>query len=532
MTCTTRPDPRPRARSRRTSRRRRSSPSPGAAASRGMRADRRRGPRGPLDGERLALRSSGRAAPAPPRSARARVARSRLVPLCPHQPVAARPGAGTPAPGRPRGRYEPDPPEPSAPEPFARVAGSARGRLASWAALRVAALRAAGLRAAARAPPRPAPRPACPPRPASARPAWGAPRWTSSSRSASCPTGCSSMASRRWSSAAVVDSGDDVLVEAVDAVLDALQALGDRSHPAREALDVCRRGDVQRPEGHLLGLGPSRAPRRRARDRSVHQRVLEEVLGELAQGVLPGLASRSRRLSFGVGSSMDATYPLPEDRPADSPSTLWSRVLLGGHRSRSGRFKACARPSTPRVRRPRARVLMHHFLPRPPRSVAIRTYAYSVRRVRGGGPDRVAPRVVAEQVVGVAGRRPHLRMTQAAQAAHQPCSQACSWSGSGSSVLPASADTRYVVTLVSGETVQVDVPDGQTVEQVVGGPVLSAAPEAAPAPAPAGARAARRRAILDAPCAARRRPKPSDATPTDEPHRERGSIEGATSTGG
>ena len=86
--------------------------------------------------------------------------------------------------------------------------------------------------------------------------------------------------------------------------------------------------------------------------------------------------------------------------------------------------------------------------------------------------------------------------------------------GFGSFVLPASADTRYVVTLVSGETVQIDVPDGQTVEQVVGGPVLSATPVSAPAPAPAGAPAPPvSSSTAPAPPAA----TPSDATPTDEP---------------
>ena len=69
----------------------------------------------------------------------------------------------------------------------------------------------------------------------------------------------------------------------------------------------------------------------------------------------------------------------------------------------------------------------------------------------------------------------------------------------GLSTGPASASTRYVVTLASGETIEVDVPEGQTVEQVVGGPVVSATPKAEPAearrPGPrAGARAAPRRA--------------------------------------
>jgi soluble lytic murein transglycosylase-like protein len=86
--------------------------------------------------------------------------------------------------------------------------------------------------------------------------------------------------------------------------------------------------------------------------------------------------------------------------------------------------------------------------------------------------------------------------------------------GFGSFVLPASADTRYVVTLVSGETVQIDVPDGQTVEQVVGGPVLSARPVAAPAPAPTPAPAP---PVSSSTAPAPPATTPSDATPTDEP---------------
>jgi len=55
------------------------------------------------------------------------------------------------------------------------------------------------------------------------------------------------------------------------------------------------------------------------------------------------------------------------------------------------------------------------------------------------------------------------------------------------SSLPAAASTHYVVTLPSGQTIEVDVPEGQTVEQVVGGPVLSATPRSDPTQAPAAA---------------------------------------------
>jgi murein DD-endopeptidase MepM/ murein hydrolase activator NlpD len=53
--------------------------------------------------------------------------------------------------------------------------------------------------------------------------------------------------------------------------------------------------------------------------------------------------------------------------------------------------------------------------------------------------------------------------------------------------LPASASTHYLVTLPNGQTMEVDVPEGQTVEQVVGGPVLSATPTSDPTQAPAAA---------------------------------------------
>src|SRR3979490_835415 len=76
------------------------------------------------------------------------------------------------------------------------------------------------------------------------------------------------------------------LVEPVEAVLDALEALRDRPHPAGEALDVGGRRDAQRPHRHPLGLGRLLLRVERAREGPVEQRVLEHVLGELADRIL------------------------------------------------------------------------------------------------------------------------------------------------------------------------------------------------------------------------------------------------------
>jgi murein DD-endopeptidase MepM/ murein hydrolase activator NlpD len=85
-------------------------------------------------------------------------------------------------------------------------------------------------------------------------------------------------------------------------------------------------------------------------------------------------------------------------------------------------------------------------------------------------------------------------------------------------VLPASADTRYAVTLLSGEKIEIDVPDGQTVEQVVGGPVLDAKPlTPAPPQAPTAAPAPASPAPTAAPPPATQTITPSDATPTEVP---------------
>jgi hypothetical protein len=76
------------------------------------------------------------------------------------------------------------------------------------------------------------------------------------------------------------------LVQAVDAVLDPLEALRDRAHAPRKAFDVGGGGDVERPEGHLLGLGGALSRLEGAGDRPAHDGVLEQLLGQAAQRVL------------------------------------------------------------------------------------------------------------------------------------------------------------------------------------------------------------------------------------------------------
>ena len=109
-------------------------------------------------------------------------------------------------------------------------------------------------------------------------------------------------------------SGGEALVEAVDAVLDALEALGDRAHAAREALEVGRRGDVERADRDLLRLGGLLARLERAGDRAVDERVLEQVLGELAEGVLalPGEAL-AQAVAAVSSSAMARTLPRASD---------------------------------------------------------------------------------------------------------------------------------------------------------------------------------------------------------------------------
>ena len=83
-------------------------------------------------------------------------------------------------------------------------------------------------------------------------------------------------------------------------VLDALEALRDRAQPAGDALDVGRRGDAERAHRGLLGLDGLLAGLERARHRCVHDRVGDQLLDDLAEGLLalPGERSRSPRRRF------------------------------------------------------------------------------------------------------------------------------------------------------------------------------------------------------------------------------------------
>ena len=93
-------------------------------------------------------------------------------------------------------------------------------------------------------------------------------------------------ARRRRERVAAVGELGEPLVEPVDAVLDALEALRDRPQPPREPLDVGRRRDVERAERGLLGLARALARLEGPGDRAVDQRVLQQVLRQLAEGVL------------------------------------------------------------------------------------------------------------------------------------------------------------------------------------------------------------------------------------------------------
>jgi murein DD-endopeptidase MepM/ murein hydrolase activator NlpD len=99
--------------------------------------------------------------------------------------------------------------------------------------------------------------------------------------------------------------------------------------------------------------------------------------------------------------------------------------------------------------------------------------------------------------------------------------------GFGGSVLPASADRTYVVTLASGQTMRVVVPDGKTLADVVPGPVATATEIAStpqpPAPAPEPGQSATGEGDPAAPAgeqppAAEQPPAPVDGQgPGDEP---------------
>ena len=72
----------------------------------------------------------------------------------------------------------------------------------------------------------------------------------------------------------------------MDAVLDALQALGDRAQAPRQAFDVGGGGQVQGPHRDLLGLGGLLAGVGGATQRAAQQGVVEQVGQRLAEPVL------------------------------------------------------------------------------------------------------------------------------------------------------------------------------------------------------------------------------------------------------
>ena len=110
----------------------------------------------------------------------------------------------------------------------------------------------------------------------------------------------------------------EALVEAVDPVLDALQALGDRPQAPREALDVGGRRDVERAEGDLLGLAAfSRASKARAMAplmsgfssrscASLSEGVLALSGEALAQAVAAGLVVHAPNATVGTRAAVGA----------------------------------------------------------------------------------------------------------------------------------------------------------------------------------------------------------------------------------
>ena len=87
---------------------------------------------------------------------------------------------------------------------------------------------------------------------------------------------------------------DERPVEAVHAVLDALEPVRDRAQPPREPFDVGGRRDVQRAHRDLLRLRGLLARVERAPDRAREQRVLEQVGERPAEPVLGASRSAAR----------------------------------------------------------------------------------------------------------------------------------------------------------------------------------------------------------------------------------------------
>ena len=90
----------------------------------------------------------------------------------------------------------------------------------------------------------------------------------------------------RCSSGAGAADRADPLVDAVERVLDALEPLGDGAHTARQPLEVAGGRKVERAHRDLLRLRRLLARVERTRERAGHERALEQLLREAAEGVL------------------------------------------------------------------------------------------------------------------------------------------------------------------------------------------------------------------------------------------------------
>ena len=111
-------------------------------------------------------------------------------------------------------------------------------------------------------------------------------------------------------------------VEPVDPVLDPLEPLRDRAQPAREPLEVRGRGQVERAHRGLLRGDRPLARLEGAAERARHDRVLQQVLGELAERVLALAGDPSRRLS-----------PLASSSAITASCSPWFESRRGGERS-------------------------------------------------------------------------------------------------------------------------------------------------------------------------------------------------------
>ena len=90
--------------------------------------------------------------------------------------------------------------------------------------------------------------------------------------------------------------GAGPVLEPVERVLDALEALGDRPQPAGQALDVGRRRDVQRAHRRLLGLDGLVPRLEGAGERAVHDGVGDQLLGDPPEASSPWRERRSTKV--------------------------------------------------------------------------------------------------------------------------------------------------------------------------------------------------------------------------------------------